>query len=329
MKALVYTGTRRMRLAEVDEPTPAAGQAVVAVSHCGICGSDMHAWHGHDPRRVPPLVLGHEAVGVALNGRFSGQRVAINPLMTCGRCPACSAGREHLCPERELIGMRVPGAFAEKVAVSEDNLIPIADEFAFEQAVFAEPLACVVHASRLAVRASPTPLGEARVTVLGGGAIGLLAALVFHHQGAASLAVAETNSLRRACVQAVGAGDVYDPMATTAPGGASDIVFDAVGSGRTRAEACRLVRAGGVIVHIGLQDSEPGFDTRHVTLQEITFVGSYCYGRKDFADSLKLLADGVVTGSGWSEFRPLVDGVRAFEDIHNGAAAAKIVLGVA
>ena len=93
-------------------------------------------------RRIPPLILGHEAVGIALSGKYEGKRVAINPLMECGTCEACTSGNEHLCPSRELIGMRVPGAFAEKVRVRETNLTLLPDHLGFEDAALAEPLAC-------------------------------------------------------------------------------------------------------------------------------------------------------------------------------------------
>ena len=118
MKALVYTGTQMSEIRDVDVPVVGDNQVLVDLAFCGICGSDMHAWHGHDERRVPPLVLGHEAVGIVLTGPLAGKRVAINPLMTCGDCDFCSSGDEHLCASRELIGMRVPGAFAEKLAAT-------------------------------------------------------------------------------------------------------------------------------------------------------------------------------------------------------------------
>ena len=91
----------------------------------------MHAWHGHDARRVPPLILGHEIVGIAKSGAFAGKRVAVNPLMTCGKCDQCQTGNEHLCYDRELLGMKVPGGFAEQVAVNESNLTEISDDLGF------------------------------------------------------------------------------------------------------------------------------------------------------------------------------------------------------
>jgi len=326
MKALVYTGTQELEIREVNETEADTGQCIVDISHCGICGSDMHAYHGHDARRVPPLVLGHEAVGVVRNGRFAGKRVAINPLMTCGHCASCTSGREHLCAERELIGMRVPGAFAQSVAIAESNIYPLPDDLAFEHAALAEPLACAVHAVSIALGQLEKAPDDTRVTVLGGGAIGLLCALVFRLHGIKHLRVAETNELRRQVLQQVVDGQIYDPVTTPPQESEADIVLDAVGSGITRAAASILAKPGGIIVHIGLQDNNEGLDTRRLTLQEITFVGTYCYKNTDFAKALELLHKGAIKADGWTELRGLERGVEAFKDIHNGSALPKIIL---
>ena len=194
MKALVYTGTQMSEIRDVDVPVAGDNQVLVDLAFCGICGSDMHAWHGHDERRVPPLVLGHEAVGIVQTGALAGKRVAINPLMTCGDCDCCNRGDEHLCPSRELIGMRVPGAFAEKLAIDSGNLTVIDDDLPFAEAALAEPLACSVHAVRLA-RQLAGDHRDAAIVVLGGGAIGLLAALVFEAYGYSDIQIAEPNAL--------------------------------------------------------------------------------------------------------------------------------------
>ena len=101
MKALVYTGTQMSEIQNLDQPVAGEGQVLVDIAYCGICGSDMHAWHGQDERRIPPLVLGHEAVGTVRDGDLAGNRVAINPLMVCGACHFCIDGNEHLCENRE------------------------------------------------------------------------------------------------------------------------------------------------------------------------------------------------------------------------------------
>lgn len=324
MKALVYSGTMQSEIREMALADIGAGEVIVDVHQCGICGSDMHAWHGLDDRRIPPLILGHEAVGRARAGRFAGQRVVINPLMSCDNCHFCRTGAEHLCASRELVGMRVAGAFAEQVIVKEDNLTVISDNLSDSNAALAEPLACAVNAAQLAI--AHIPDSTANVHVLGGGAIGLLAAMVFSAKGYSNIHIAETNALRRNILTKIGNFNVYDPLAQCSDDGQIDIVLDAVGSGRSRAAASAMVRPGGVISHIGLQDNEAGLDTRRITLQQIHFTGSYCYSRNDFADAVQLLEDGFITGSGWVEVRGLEAGAQSFVDIHEGKAPPKIIL---
>src|SRR5262249_47441790 len=128
MKALLYTGPHTLEWREQPEPTPRNDEVVVRVDAVGICGSDMHAYHGQDTRRAPPLVLGHEAAGRIVSGPNAGARVAVNPMVTCGACDWCLDGRVHLCPSRQLISMPPrPGALAELVRVPERNLVPVPD----------------------------------------------------------------------------------------------------------------------------------------------------------------------------------------------------------
>ena len=176
MKALVYTGTQQSEIQRLDAPVASTGESIVDIALCGICGSDMHAWHGHDERRVPPLVLGHEAVGIVRSGPLAGQRVAINPLITCLDCPSCRSGDIHLCANRELIGMRYPGAFAEQLRVPDRNLTVIDDALSFETAALVEPTAVAVRTVRLAQRAGAGV--DSRTVILGGGAIGLICAQI-------------------------------------------------------------------------------------------------------------------------------------------------------
>ena len=327
MRALVYTGTQLSEIRDVPAPVCDREQVVVDLAFCGICGSDMHAWHGHDERRVPPLVLGHEAVGVANDGPLQGQRVAINPLMACGACVSCVSGNEHLCAKRELIGMRVPGAFAEKVAIKAQNLTILPDDLSFVEAALAEPLACSVHAVRLALQHADDDRA-ATISILGGGAIGLLAGKVFLAYGYHNIWIAESNPLRRLMLEKLVNFNAYDPTKSDQCPQNVDMIIDAVGSGTTRRTASAMVRPGGVIVHIGLQDNLDGLDARRITLQEITFKGTYCYRNDDFAEALRLLHDGAVSGSGWVDVRPLTDGPIAFQDIHNGTAPPKIILDI-
>ena len=325
MEALVYSDVMFCDYKEQTKPQPAAGQTIIDVSYCGICGSDMHAWHGHDARRIPPLILGHEVVGRAVDGPYAGQLVAVNPLINCGTCRACLNGATHLCGAREMIGMRLPGGFAQYVAIRDSNVTPLSPDFSLERAALAEPLACVVHAMRLMTndyQASKTD----RMVILGGGAIGLLAGLLAKHLGYQDIHIAEVADKRRKMLNEVVGVESYNPLQTQPDEHSVPLVFDAVGTGRTRQASCDLVSPGGMILHIGLQDSETGFDSRYVTLQEVTFKGSYCYSVADFAESVALLEDGHITGDSWCDIRPLAVGQQAFMDIHEGTAPPKIIL---
>ena len=326
MKALVYTGRREVVYRDEPDPEPGPGEVLVRVDAAGICGSDMHAWRGHDSRRVPPLILGHEAAGTVLDGPDEGAKVFLNPSITCGRCDYCVCGRSNLCVTRALIGLHRPGALAEMVAVPERNLMPLPMGFDPAKAPLTEPCATAWHAISRGARAHWRPLPEAAALVIGGGSVGLLGALVLRHFGAKGVRLGETNPLRRATVESNGI-DVFDPVNTPAAAESADFVFDAVGSAATRAAAVTAVKRGGVIVHVGIQEPGGAFDARTVTLLEVTFVGANAYIETDLRAALEALHEGVLGPLDFTEERPLADGVRAFHDLDDGAtAAAKVIL---
>ena len=329
MKALLYTSPHTLEWRDQPEPTPGNDEVVVRVDAVGICGSDMHAYHGQDTRRPPPLVLGHEAAGRIVTGPNAGARVAVNPMATCGLCAYCLDGRVHLCPSRQLISMPPrPGAFAELVRVPERNVVPVPDHLDVAKAALTEPLAVSYHAVNHGVRHLGRPLSAARCAVLGAGAIGLGGALVLAMQGAREIHIADTNAARRATAARAGAFHCYAPGDAGEPGESSmDLVLDAVATASTRAAACRLIKPGGVIVHAGLLLGSDGLDVRKITLQEVVFTGTYCYTPIEFRETLDAIAGGRLGSLEWFEERPLAEGPQAFRDIDAGAvAAAKIVL---
>ncbi|NBQ83641.1 MAG: hypothetical protein EBU10_05380 [Alphaproteobacteria bacterium] len=226
---------------------------------------------------------------------------------------------------REEYGMRRPGGFAESVAILEDNLFALPDGLSFADAALAEPLACCVHAVRL-MTMDYTADKDHRMVVLGGGAIGLLSAMAAAVQGYQDIWIAETNPLRREMLGQCVKATPYNPIDEKPDGKPVMMLLDAVGTGLTRKSSTALIAPGGMIVHIGLQDNEPGLDTRYLTLQEVTFKGTYCYTNADFAEALDLLASGQISGEGFTEIRPLADGASGFLDIHNGKAPPKIIL---
>lgn len=329
MKALVYTSPRELVFRQEPDPVVPVGECLVRVEAVGICGSDMHAYLGHDERRPAPLILGHEAAGVVIEGQLQGKRVTVNPLATCGKCRACLSERNNLCPNRQILSMDPrQGAFAELIAIPAENLVEMPDDVSFEKACLAEPLACGWHGVRLGAAALDLPLAEARCLVIGGGAIGLGAALALTAQGARDVTISEANPRRLPALKSAGAFTIASPDAITAeaPGG-YDLVIDGVGFAATRASASRAARPGGVIVHIGLGDADGGLDIRRMTLQEITFIGAYTYTPQDFRETAAAIFDGRLGRLDWPEIRDLESGAEAFADILNGRASApKIIL---
>jgi threonine dehydrogenase-like Zn-dependent dehydrogenase len=329
MKALVYMGPNSLVFRDEPKPTPEADEVLVEVEAVGICGSDMHAYHGHDSRRPPPLILGHEAAGRIVSGPRAGERVTINPLVVDPACPYAVEGRWHLSPTRQIISMPPrQGAFAQYVRIPERNVIAIPDDMPIAHAALAEPVAVSWHAVRLGMEKLHQPLAACCVVVLGGGAIGLAAAIVARHFGARGVRIAEANPLRRQAIVRQEAFDAYAPGDAAAPAAnTADLVIDAVGAAATRAAACVMVRPGGVIVHAGLMPGQDGLDIRKITLQEITLTGTYCYTPMDFAQTVAALAGRRLGDLKWFEERPLADGATAFAAIDAGATmAAKIVL---
>jgi 2-desacetyl-2-hydroxyethyl bacteriochlorophyllide A dehydrogenase len=331
MDALVYTQPLEVQLQERPMPEPAPGEVVLAIEAVGICGSDMHAWHGHDPRRKPGLVLGHEFVGRIASsmapGFEPGTRFTGNPLITCGVCEYCVQGRNNLCANRTMVGMTRPGAFAQYMSIPAASLIAMPQDLDARLAVITEPAATAWHAVNLSMRSLARPLHECRVLVIGGGAIGMTAALLLRHLGVARLVVTELNALRRHAVAGHVGCETCDPRVDALPEAAFDFVIDAVGAKATRVQALQVVKAGGVVMHVGLQDWASEIDMRRLTLAEITLLGTYTYTTADLRATVDAIARGVFGDMAWIEERSLRDGQKAFLDLHEGrSASAKIVL---
>ncbi len=327
MKALVYTGPEQLEMRDVAVPSPADSEVLIRVDSCGICGSDMHAFLGHDERRPAPLILGHEVAGRIVDGPHDGKHVTVNPLVTCGQCQACKSGRDNLCPDRQIISMPPrEGGFAEFIKIPTSNIVEVPSGVSPDRACLTEPIACGWHASRLAESALEMDLGESNVLVIGGGAIGIGAALSLKCFGASGITVSEPNEIRRSFLHETTDLHVVAPEALETIS-KYELVIDAVGYAETRKLASAAACPGGVIVHIGLGAAEGGLDIRRMTLQEITFIGTYTYSSDDFRATAEAIFQGDLGNLDWAEQRPLEDGAKAFADVRNGTVqAAKIIL---
>ena len=332
MHALVYTDTQKIEYREEKNPTEKQGESILKIQASGICGSDMHAYHGKDDRRIPPLILGHEVSGVIQNGKFKDKTVVLNPLISCEKCDYCKNGREHLCPERTMIGMSRPikreGGLAELVSVPEKNIYEVPKALDTKEAALAEPAAVALHAVILAEQTLKKPLAESKVLVQGAGAIGLLCGLILSKdKNCKNIVLSDPNKKRLdECSKYLDAKFV-NPTDKSTKENEFDLVMDSVGLEVSRQQAIHVVAPGGSIVHIGLTQPSGTFNFRKLTIQEITLIGTYCYTNNDFKNTLNLLTNKTLGSLEWIEYRELKKGAEAFNEIHNGTCVApKIIL---
>ena len=275
MKALVYTGTQELVYRDEPNPIEVSGESILKIHASGICGSDMHAYHGHDERRVPPLILGHEVSGEVQNGKFKGKDVVLNPLITCGKCEYCTSGREHLCPNRIILGMNKPierqGVFAEFVSTPDQNIYEIPDGLDKNEAPVAEPTAVSLHAVLMGEQALNKPLSECKTLIQGGGAIGLLCGLILSKiKGNKDIILSDPNKLRlKECSKYLEAKYVA-PNDKEIASNSFDIVFDTVGLEISRQQAIEVVKPGGTIIHIGLTQPAGTFNLSLIHISEPT-----------------------------------------------------------
>ena len=332
MQALVYTGTETLIYKKEKNPNLVNGESIIKVSASGICGSDMHAYHGKDNRRIPPLILGHEISGTVKQGKDLGKEVVLNPLITCEKCDYCTNEKEHLCNKRVILGMNRPierqGGFAEFVSIPERNIYNLPEGLSIKEAPIAEPTAVALHAVELGEKSILKDIKKSKALVIGGGAIGLLCGLILSNvKKCDDITIVDPNNKRlKECSKYLNAMPV-SPESKNIIESNFDIVFDTVGLEATRLQAIKSIKPGGTIIHIGLTQPGGNFDFRKATLQEITFIGTYCYTNEDFKKTLEILSKKQLGSLAWIEYRNLKDGAKAFKDIHDGSCSApKIVL---
>lgn len=288
MKALVYYGPYEVKAADVPCPELKKGEALVKVAYAGICGSDLMIAAGKHPRARAPLILGHEFCGEVVevcdpeNKHLVGQRVVVEPLLTCGRCRACWEGNYHVCETLGFLGIDAPGGMAEYAAVPVERLYSV-DGLSWEEAAVVEPVAVAVHA----VRRSGFKVGEVAV-VLGGGTIGQLVAQVLVVGGASEVIVSEASPYRREYLKKLPV-KVVDPTQEVLKENMADVVFEAAGVAETINYAINVARVRGVIVQLGLPKVPPATDVMKISFKELSWIGSRVYNRWDYLAAIKLI----------------------------------------
>ncbi len=344
MQALVLTDYRKLELTDADRPEIGPTDVLIRVAACGICGSDIHGYDGSSGRRVPPLIMGHEAAGVVaevgagVDRARVGDRVSFDSTISCGRCDSCRRGAVNLCEDRRVMGVscadyRQHGAFAELVAVPQHILYPLPPELPFEHAAMIEPVSVAVHAvERLAIRP-----GE-RAVVVGSGMIGLLVIQALRVAGCGEVIAIDIDNSRLELAKEVGATAVInsqpqggcgraageppdDQLAVNAVlnrthGEGADVSVEVVGNAAALATAIGCVRRGGRIGLVGNLAAEVPFPLQAVVTRELTLYGS-CSSAGEYQRAIELVANGGIRVSPLiSATAPLADGPQWFERLY-------------
>jgi (R,R)-butanediol dehydrogenase/meso-butanediol dehydrogenase/diacetyl reductase len=332
MRALRWDGPGQVHAVDVPRPQAADGWVVVDVARSGLCGTDLHICSGQHPRAVPGLVLGHELSGtlatdaVTVDGGLpAGTPVVVNPLLSCGHCATCLAGRPHTCANLKLLGIDAPGGAAEQVAVPQGSLVPLPAGADLDAAAFAEPLAVAVRA----VRRSRLALGE-DVVVVGAGPVGLAVALSAWQAGAASVLVVETSAARREVAAGLGleVAEPYDDPAPDATDGGVPVVFDCASHPAVAARVAALAVPGGRVVVVGVYPGLTPIDLQAVTFKELEVIGTRVYSRDDLHTAARMITSGAF------DPRPLLTSIvsideapRAIDDLASGRDVKVLVKG--
>jgi L-iditol 2-dehydrogenase len=330
MKALLLSEYKHLEVTSLPTPAPGPQEVLVQVAACGICGSDVHGYDGSSGRRIPPVVMGHEAagtiaaVGPGVSGFAVGDRVTFDSTVYCGACEFCQRGDVNLCNHRQVIGVsceefRRAGAFAEYVTVPEHIVYRLPDALSFTEAAMLEAVSVALHA----VHVSELDGGETAL-VIGAGMIGLLVLQAARAAGCSRVFIADVDATRLKLaadlgadetLHAAGAALVREILHLTADRGV-DVVFEAVGRNETVAGAIDCVRKGGTVTLVGNIAREVSIPLQKVVTRQIRLQGS-CASAGEYPEAMELVSSGKIqVGPLITAVAPLSDGPAWFQRLY-------------
>ncbi len=330
MKALLLSEYNQLDIVELPKPVPDSHEVLLEVAACGICGSDVHGFDGSSGRRIPPIVMGHEAAGLIVSvGKHVttfrvGERVTFDSTVYCGRCEFCFQGDVNLCNNRQVLGVscseyRRNGAFAEYIVVPERILYRLPDDFPFVKAAMLEAVSVALHGIRVTnVKAGVT------VLILGAGMIGLLLLQAAHVAGAASIWISDIDPTRLQLAAELGAtetlclsgDDLTARVRELTNGRGVDVVLEAVGRPETIAVGVDCVRKGGTVTLVGNISPSVPLPLQKIVSREIRLQGS-CASSGEYPEAIRLIACGAIkVDSLITAVCPLAEGASWFRRLH-------------
>jgi len=329
MKALLLSEYKHLEIAELPDPTPGRGEALVSVAACGICGSDVHGYDGSSGRRIPPIIMGHEAAGTiaalgnGVTGFAVGDRVTFDSTIFCGACNNCRRGDVNLCDHRQVLGVscseyRRAGAFAEYVSVPARILYRLPDTLSFNEAAMLEAVSVALHGVALAQLSA-----DSTALVVGAGMIGLLTLQALRVASRTRIFVADVDTTRLKLAQDAGAtsvlssnSDLVEQVLQLTAGVGVDVAIEAVGRNETVKASIDSVRKGGTVVLVGNISPEVTLPLQKVVTRQIRLQGS-CASAGEYPRAIELLASGAIRVKPLiSAIAPLEEGPRWFQRLY-------------
>ena len=337
MNAAIYRGDKQFTVEQKPVPVPGEGEVAVRIAFCGICGTDMHVYHGHMDARVGfERVIGHEmsgtveAVGADIDGFALGQPVVVRPLDHCGACPACDAGHQHVCHNLKFLGLDTDGAMQEVWVVPAHTLHRLPNDIRMDHAALIEPVAVACHDVRL----SRLTAGE-DVLVIGGGPIGVLVAMVARDAGG-KVVISEVNPSRLAIAEKLGF-ETINPKevnlaeainARTTDKGA-DVVFEVSGTQAGVEAMTDCAATKGRIVMVAIHAQKPEIDMFRFFWRELELIGVRVYEKEDYEKAILMITSGGVDADTViTDVSPLSDIQSAFEELDASPTALKSLIKV-
>jgi L-iditol 2-dehydrogenase len=303
MKQAVMVAPGKIEFREIDQPRPNSHQVSIAVKRIGICGSDVHVYHGMHPYTGYPVVQGHEVSGViveigeAVDGLSIGDKVTFMPQVTCGECYPCRHGMDHICESLKVMGFQTSGAAQEVFAIDVEKVLKLPEEIPLDHGAMIEPISVAVHALRRGGGAS----GK-KVLVLGAGTIGNLVAQVAKATGASATMITDIREYKLAAATQSNVDHVVNPdeedletaiLRYFGPDRA-DIILECVGVEETISQAIRYARKGTTIVVVGVFGEKPQVDIGLVQDRELSLVGTLMYQQEDYEKAIELVTAGKI-----------------------------------
>ena len=333
MKALLLSKYRSLEMAEIAKPAAGPGEVLIRVGACGICGSDVHGYDGSSGRRIPPIVMGHEAagriaeVGDGVTALEEGDRVTFDSTIYCGACGYCKRGQVNLCDHRQVLGVSCgdysrAGAFAEFVAVPARVVYKLPEGISFTEAAMLEAVAVAIHAVSLAMTGVESA-SDSTALVVGAGTIGVLILQALRAAGWRRVFVSDVDATRLKLATELGATDVLladrdvssEILQRTSEVGV-DVAMEAVGRNETVNAAIASVRKGGTVVLVGNIWPETTLPLQKVVTRQIRLQGS-CASAGEYPQAIALMASGAIRVKPLiTAIAPLAEGPQWFERLY-------------